>query len=490
MVVRDLERGLIDFPSLLGGEEIYLCWLLDEPDGRATGTRLESGFGGRRPAVAHRRHGRHDAAARARASPPRCRRSSGSPARPRSCAAAGRATATRSRSASRGRTRRWCSSPTPRRSGASSPPTPDELHGGASSTVLEPFAGPDLDPAHARARAPAPAAAAAARLPRRRARGLARDDRGAGRPPRSTGWRAGEPLRTLPRMQALTLDVILRVVLGPRRAAGAARRDPPRARHDGLAAAAGRDVAAPRRRRGTRSCAPSPTSTRCCAREIDRGGARRGLAARRPAARAGTVPRRRAARPGRHRARRRPRDDGRLARLGARAARAPPATCWRACATATTPTSTRRSRRCCACGPCSRSPPARSPRRSRSAATRSRRACTSRRASTSPTAARRRGRTRPRSGPSASSTARRRRTPTSRSAAACAAAPARAFATLELREVLRAVLARFALRPGRAARRAHAPRLRDACARRAVGSSCPSRYNHARPCRSSAATTA
>jgi hypothetical protein len=48
VVVRDLERGLIDFPSLLGGEEIYLCWLLDEP---AVGHwhAPDSGFGGRRP---------------------------------------------------------------------------------------------------------------------------------------------------------------------------------------------------------------------------------------------------------------------------------------------------------------------------------------------------------------------------------------------------------------------------------------------------------
>ena len=48
VVVRDLERGLIDFPSLLGGEEIYLCWLLDEPSvGHWHPT--ESGFGGRQP---------------------------------------------------------------------------------------------------------------------------------------------------------------------------------------------------------------------------------------------------------------------------------------------------------------------------------------------------------------------------------------------------------------------------------------------------------
>jgi hypothetical protein len=48
IVVRDLERGIIDFPSLLGGEEIYLCWLLDEPS-VGHWHAVESGFGGRQP---------------------------------------------------------------------------------------------------------------------------------------------------------------------------------------------------------------------------------------------------------------------------------------------------------------------------------------------------------------------------------------------------------------------------------------------------------
>ena len=48
VVVRDLERGLIDFPSLLGGEEIYLCWLLDEPT-VGHWHAPETGFGGRQP---------------------------------------------------------------------------------------------------------------------------------------------------------------------------------------------------------------------------------------------------------------------------------------------------------------------------------------------------------------------------------------------------------------------------------------------------------
>jgi hypothetical protein len=48
VVVRDLERGLIDFPSLIDGEEVYLCWLLGEPT-VGHWHALESGFMGRRP---------------------------------------------------------------------------------------------------------------------------------------------------------------------------------------------------------------------------------------------------------------------------------------------------------------------------------------------------------------------------------------------------------------------------------------------------------
>jgi hypothetical protein len=48
VVVRDLERGLVDFPALRDGHEVYLCWLLDEPAvGHWHG--VEAGFAGRRP---------------------------------------------------------------------------------------------------------------------------------------------------------------------------------------------------------------------------------------------------------------------------------------------------------------------------------------------------------------------------------------------------------------------------------------------------------
>ena len=31
IVLRDPQRGLVDFPSLRDGEEVYLCWVSDEP---------------------------------------------------------------------------------------------------------------------------------------------------------------------------------------------------------------------------------------------------------------------------------------------------------------------------------------------------------------------------------------------------------------------------------------------------------------------------
>lgn len=48
IVLRDLDRGLVDFPSVQGDEEIYLCWEEGE-DSIAFWHDLESGFSGRRP---------------------------------------------------------------------------------------------------------------------------------------------------------------------------------------------------------------------------------------------------------------------------------------------------------------------------------------------------------------------------------------------------------------------------------------------------------
>src|SRR5919108_6251311 len=48
IVVRDLERGLVDFPAVIDGREVYLCWLLDEPAVRHWHA-VEAGFAGRRP---------------------------------------------------------------------------------------------------------------------------------------------------------------------------------------------------------------------------------------------------------------------------------------------------------------------------------------------------------------------------------------------------------------------------------------------------------
>jgi|SRR5271167_3228212 len=48
VVVRDVERGLIDFPAIRDGREVYLCWLIDE-DEIGYWHPLDHGFGGRQP---------------------------------------------------------------------------------------------------------------------------------------------------------------------------------------------------------------------------------------------------------------------------------------------------------------------------------------------------------------------------------------------------------------------------------------------------------
>ncbi len=48
VVLRDVERGLVDFPAIRDGEEVYLCWLLEE-DRIAFWHDPDAGFAGRRP---------------------------------------------------------------------------------------------------------------------------------------------------------------------------------------------------------------------------------------------------------------------------------------------------------------------------------------------------------------------------------------------------------------------------------------------------------
>jgi cytochrome P450 len=89
----------------------------------------------------------------------------------------------------------------------------DQLEGGASSTVLEPFAGPSSilltsGEAHMRQRKLVLPPFHGKRMEEHRATVAALADAEVAR------WMPGRPLRTLPRMQDLTLDIILRVVLG------------------------------------------------------------------------------------------------------------------------------------------------------------------------------------------------------------------------------------------------------------------------------------
>jgi hypothetical protein len=48
VVLRDLERGLVDFPALREGREVYLCWEADE-DEIGFWHDLDAGYGGRQP---------------------------------------------------------------------------------------------------------------------------------------------------------------------------------------------------------------------------------------------------------------------------------------------------------------------------------------------------------------------------------------------------------------------------------------------------------
>jgi hypothetical protein len=48
IVLRDIDRGLVDFPSLLDDREIYLCWEMGEEE-VAFWHDLDTGYGGREP---------------------------------------------------------------------------------------------------------------------------------------------------------------------------------------------------------------------------------------------------------------------------------------------------------------------------------------------------------------------------------------------------------------------------------------------------------
>lgn len=48
IIIRDLQRGLIDFPALRDGREVYLCWLYGE-ERIDFWHELDTGFAGRQP---------------------------------------------------------------------------------------------------------------------------------------------------------------------------------------------------------------------------------------------------------------------------------------------------------------------------------------------------------------------------------------------------------------------------------------------------------
>lgn len=48
IVLRDLDRGLVDFPAMRDGREVYLCWIEGE-DEIAFWHDLDAGYGGRQP---------------------------------------------------------------------------------------------------------------------------------------------------------------------------------------------------------------------------------------------------------------------------------------------------------------------------------------------------------------------------------------------------------------------------------------------------------
>ncbi len=48
IVLRDFDRGLVDFPAIRDGTEVYLCWLVDEEREIGYWHAPDAGFAGRR----------------------------------------------------------------------------------------------------------------------------------------------------------------------------------------------------------------------------------------------------------------------------------------------------------------------------------------------------------------------------------------------------------------------------------------------------------
>lgn len=46
ILIKDLERGLLDFPAIIGGKEVFLCWEQDE-DNVEFWHDLDTGYSGR-----------------------------------------------------------------------------------------------------------------------------------------------------------------------------------------------------------------------------------------------------------------------------------------------------------------------------------------------------------------------------------------------------------------------------------------------------------
>jgi hypothetical protein len=48
IIVKDLQRGLVDFPAIVGDREVFLCWEKDEEDVEYWHD-IDSGYAGREP---------------------------------------------------------------------------------------------------------------------------------------------------------------------------------------------------------------------------------------------------------------------------------------------------------------------------------------------------------------------------------------------------------------------------------------------------------